>query len=82
MLAKGADQRLLSVPFGAARELLIDPADQIAFGDVPNEKKETCCCLIKAAVAQARAWHQAIGDLLGVCAAKTTLVVTAPSKCQ
>jgi hypothetical protein len=57
--------------------LTVEPPNEIAAGDVPDEQEKAVGGLVQSAVAQARAGHRARIDMVGLRAGKAALVVPA-----
>ena len=46
---------------------VIDPADQVAVGNISNEQVQAVCKLVEMAVSQAMGWHRAGGYRTNAC---------------
>ena len=74
-------------PVGTSRAIcrlqpLVDPADQIAIGNVANEQVQRIGGLVEAAVAQVMGRQRTAADVIGLGAGPTQLGVWQPWKCQ
>jgi hypothetical protein len=58
-------------------EAVIDPADQVAFGNVANEQVQAVGNLIQVAVSQPMGWKRAGGDMVRLGAGSARLLVPA-----
>lgn len=83
-VAKRSDQGFLpgGLQFGRCRafrafQLLVDPANKVAVGDVTDEQEKRICGLVQSPVAEARPGQGARIDVVGFRAGKAGLVVSA-----
>ena len=61
-------------------QLLVDPTDQVAVGNVPNEQVQRIGGLVEAAVAQVMRWQWTAADVIGLGAGPPQLGVVAALK--
>src|SRR5262245_2042083 len=64
----------------SCRQLPVDPANQIAIGDVADEQEQAVGHLAEAAVAQPVGWQRAMINMLGFSAGASRLLIAAVMK--
>jgi hypothetical protein len=65
---------------GRECQSVVDPADQVAFGNVADKEKKAVSGLIETTIPQSMARYRAGFDMVGFGAAETALVVSTTCK--